>query len=101
MNLFGILNRLIDLGTEILAEEKVGSPSRYEDIMPMLAKTGIINKKTAEELNALIKKRNYFAHFYHEVQEKEVWNTLQNLGILDSFLATIKSRIKKSIESKK
>lgn len=94
MNIFGILNRLADLGAEILAEEKVGAPSRYEDIMAFLAKASVINKETADKLNSLLKKRNYFAHFYHEINEKEIWNTLQDLKIIEPFLATIKKRIK-------
>ena len=96
MNIFGILNRLIDLGTELLSENKVGTPSRYEEIMPLLTKAGITNKETAEKIGSLIKKRNYFAHFYQDVSEKEVFNVLQNLDVIEPFIRTIKSIIKKS-----
>ena len=48
MLLFAIMNRLSDMGSEILSIEKVGAPTRYVDIMPMLAKANVINNKQAE-----------------------------------------------------
>ncbi len=94
MNIFAILNRLIDIGTEIIAEEKVGAPARYEDIMPLLVKAGVINNGAAEELNDLIKERNYFAHFYQEVTAKKVWDTLLRLEKINNFVLSVKKRLK-------
>src|SRR3989338_10575081 len=71
MLIFAILNRLIDLGSEIISAENLGAPNTYQDIMPILAKTNIINKQQSEKVNNLIKKRNTFAHFYEEVSESE------------------------------
>ena len=64
MLIFAILNKLIDLGSEIISAEKLGAPNTYQDIMILLAKGNIINKNQADELNNLVKKRNIFAHFY-------------------------------------
>lgn len=94
MLIFAILNRLIDLGNEIISAEKLGAPNTYQDIMPLLSKGGIINKQQAEELNKLVRKRNVFAHFYEDISEKELHKTIKELDILNSFLQTIRKRLR-------
>src|SRR3989344_89906 len=68
MVVFAILNRLIDLGSEIISAENLGAPNTYSDIMPALAKANVINKESASELNKLIQKRNVLAHFYDDIK---------------------------------
>lgn len=94
MLIFSILNRLIDLGGEIISSEHLGAPNTYQDIMDILAKGNVINKVQAEELKKLIGKRNVFAHFYEELNEKEVFNTIREINKIEKFLQTIKKRIK-------
>jgi len=94
MLVFAILNRLIDLGSEIISAEQLGAPNTYQDIMNILAKGNVINKETAEKMNRLVSKRNVFAHFYGEITEKEVFNTIQELKYAEVFLKTIKRRVK-------
>ena len=95
MLVFAILNRVIDLGGEFLSSEDVGSPNTYQDIMPLLAKTNVINKEQANELNKIIKKRNIFAHFYEDISEKELYKTIKELPLIKSFIETLKKRISK------
>ena len=94
MLIFTILNRLIDLGGEIISAEKLGAPNTYQDIMEILAKGNIINKKQADEINNLIRKRNIFAHFYEDITEKDLYKTIKDLISVEGFLTTIKKRIK-------
>jgi uncharacterized protein YutE (UPF0331/DUF86 family) len=94
MLIFAILNRLIDLGTEIISAEELGAPNTYQDIANKLSKGNVINKEQAEKINKLISKRNIFAHFYGELTEKEIFNTMKDLKELDDFFKTIKKRIK-------
>src|SRR3989344_2080151 len=82
MVLFAVLNRVIDLGSEILSAENLGAPDTYQDIMPLLAKANIINKNHADELNKLIRKRNILAHFYEDINEKELFKALKDLPIV-------------------
>lgn len=93
MLLFAILNRLSDMGSEILSIEKVGAPTRYLDVMPMLAKANVINNEQAESLNLLIKERNKIAHFYGDVFPKDILLLLKKLPDVEQFLKTIKKRI--------
>jgi uncharacterized protein YutE (UPF0331/DUF86 family) len=93
MLIFAILNRLIDLGNEIISAKNLGAPSTYQDIMPALAKANIINKEQADNMNKLIRKRNVFAHFYEDISEKELYKTIKEMGEVESFLRTIKKHI--------
>ncbi len=94
MLVFAILNRLIDLGSEIISAEQLGAPNAYQDIMNILAKGNIINKEMADKMNRLVSKKNIFAHFYGEVTEKEVFNTIQELKNIEGFLRAVKRRVK-------
>ena len=94
MLIFAVLNRLIDLGGEIISAENLGAPNTYQDIMPILAKANVINKQQSEKINTLIKKRNVFAHFYEEISESELYKTIREVYEVEDFLKTIKKRIK-------
>src|SRR3989344_4008900 len=93
MLIFAVLNRLIDLGGEIISAENLGAPNTYQDIMPILAKANVINKQQSEKINTLIKKRNVFAHFYEEISESELYKTIREVYEVEDFLKTIKKRI--------
>lgn len=94
MLIFAILNRLIDLGSEIITAEELGAPNTYQDIMTILIKGNILNKEQGEKINKLLSKRNAFAHFYGEITEKEVYDTILDLKEVEAFLKTIKKRVK-------
>lgn len=93
MIIFAILNRIIDLGSEIISAEHLGAPNTYSDIMEILSKSNVINKEQAKKLNNLISKRNIFAHFYGDITEKDIYNSLSQLKEVELFLVTIKKRV--------
>ncbi|MBS3086815.1 DUF86 domain-containing protein [Candidatus Pacearchaeota archaeon] len=94
MAVFAILNRLIDLGSEIISAENLGAPDTYQDIMPILSKAGIMNKEQSEKLNKLIRKRNVLAHFYEDMDEKELFKTIKEIPEALRFAEAVKKRIK-------
>ncbi len=91
---FSILNRVIDLGQEILIKEDLGMPNRYADIFLYLSKAGLMNKKEAEELAELINFRNIIAHAYFEVSKKNVFEVMKKISLIDKFIEKIKKRIR-------
>ena len=93
MLLFAVLNRMSDIGEEIMVKEKLGMPNQYTDIMPSLAKANVINSEQADSLNKMMKKRNTLAHFYGEVTPNDVFILLEQLSSIEQFLTTIKKRI--------
>lgn len=92
---FAILNRIIDLGQEILVKEKQSMPSRYADIFYNLSKAGVINRKETEEINDLIKYRNIISHTYFEIEKKDVFNLIKKINLIDNFVEKVKKRIKR------
>ncbi|MBU1104242.1 MAG: DUF86 domain-containing protein [Nanoarchaeota archaeon] len=94
MVIFGILNRTIDLGSEILFAENLGAPNTYQDIMPTLAKANIIDKERAEKLNKMINKRNILAHFYGDIKEKDLLSLAKNINLIEDFVRTVKKNVK-------
>jgi uncharacterized protein YutE (UPF0331/DUF86 family) len=58
MAIFAILNRVLDLGNEIISAEDLGAPDSYERTMSILAKSNVINKEKSESLNKLLSRRN-------------------------------------------
>ena len=94
MIVFAILNRVIDLGSEIISAENLGAPNTYQDIMPKLAKANVIGKEKAEKLNKLVGKRNILAHFYDDITEKDLIRIIKDLPLINDFIKTIKKRMK-------
>ena len=95
MIIFSILNRIIDLGNEIISSERVGAPNSYKDIMPLISKAGYINKMQADELNKLIEERNKMAHFYYEMNEKVLFSLVKKINLIDPLINIIKKKISK------
>ncbi|MEK6925785.1 MAG: HepT-like ribonuclease domain-containing protein [Nanoarchaeota archaeon] len=92
---FSILNRVIDLGQEILVKEDYGMPSRYSEIFTNLAKAGFINQEEAKKINELINFRNIIAHTYFELEKKDLLKIIKNINLIETFVYKIKKRISK------
>lgn len=92
---FSILNRVIDLGQEILVKENYGMPTKYADVFNNLSKAGLMNKKEAEELNKLINYRNIISHTYFELSKKEIFNIISKMKLINDFIKKIKKRVER------
>ena len=90
----GIINRAIDLGTEILIKEAISMPSRYKDIFVPLSKKGIISKELGTEMEELTGHRNYLAHEYFGLDKKRLSRILRKIGFVEEFVERIKKIIK-------
>ncbi|MBS3081751.1 DUF86 domain-containing protein [Candidatus Pacearchaeota archaeon] len=94
MVIFAILNRLLDLGNEIISAEELGAPEAYDRTMSILAKANVINNEKADSLNKLIARRNVLAHFYEDITEKDLFAVFKELYQIEDFIKTIKKRVK-------
>lgn len=72
MAIFQILNRTIDLGDEIVRDEKLGYPLQTKDIFEFLENKKIISEKLSDELKKLVILRNKFSHRYEKLNEKDI-----------------------------
>lgn len=95
MVLFSIINRLIDLGDEIVSGAELGMPGTYKEIFIILCNKGLIENKLAKELSGLVSYRNKISHEYYDVTPDEVFRLLQNIKIAKEFLEKAKKIIRK------
>lgn len=95
MVLFSIINRLIDLGGELVSGAQLGMPGTYKEIFIILSNKGLIENKLAKELSSLVSYRNKISHEYYDVTPDEVFRLLQNIKIAKEFLEKAKRIIKK------
>jgi uncharacterized protein YutE (UPF0331/DUF86 family) len=96
MLVFSIINRLIDLGDEIVASSKIGIPSKYREIFTLLCKNKYIPEALAENLSELIYYRNLISHEYQEINEKDVFRAIKKVVVGNEFV----DKVKKVLESK-
>jgi len=96
MVLFGILNRTIDLATEIIVKNEFGMPTSYEQYFELLSNEGIIGKPLSRELRQLMRDRNIFAHEYYNLNKKQVLDISKRIHAVKDFLEKIKELVRKS-----
>ena len=90
MLLFSIINRVIDLGEEIISERRLGFPSKYKEIFDMLYKNNYIDKKLHNNLASLVYFRNLAAHEYYTFREEDVFKAYQKISSVKHFIAKLK-----------
>ncbi len=91
-----IINRAIDLGSDILVKESVPIPTRHKEIFSSLSKEGIISKELGAELEELAEHRNYLAHEYFGLDDKRMSRILRKVNFIKDFIERIKQVVKKN-----
>ncbi|HIH37987.1 DUF86 domain-containing protein [Candidatus Woesearchaeota archaeon] len=94
MLLFSLLNRMIDLGEELVFMKKLSIPDSYKMIFTLLARGKIISQSQATKLIDLVHARNLLAHEYQDFGEEEVWEILQQVVVIKEFVDSAKNIIK-------
>ncbi len=90
-----IINRTIDLATEILVKQAVSMPTRYRDIFSSLAKEGLISKELSNILEKLVENRNYLAHEYFGMDDRRLNKILKDIRSIKDFIQRIKVIVRK------
>jgi len=94
MALFSILNRTIDLGSEIVIANNLGMPSTYRDIFGLLGKNGFIDKALEKELSHLVFYRNLLSHEYYDLTEKDVFDVSKRTDVIKKFVEKVKELLR-------
>ena len=94
MLLFSIINRVIDLGDEVITAEGLEVPATYKHIFDVLVRNRIIDSSMGKRLSELVFYRNLLAHKYHGITEKDVFGVYGKINIAEAFVGRIKNRIK-------
>jgi uncharacterized protein YutE (UPF0331/DUF86 family) len=86
-NLQIAIEAMIDIGNHIISRKGLGTPKTYRDTFEILHKGEVIPKEDTATYKLMARFRNRIVHFYDDVDDKEVYNILQNnLGDFNSFI---------------
>ena len=94
MILFTLINRVIDLGDEIVTSRNLGVPGTYREIFNLLERGKVIDKELASDLSNLVYQRNILAHEYHNLTEEDVFRTYRRVPVIRKFVERVKEPIK-------
>ncbi len=94
MLLFSILNRVIDLGEELILNKGFALPESYKSVFEILNKEKIISNDEYQKIREMINIRNLIAHQYYAFDDKDIFNAYQNLAVIIKFINRTKSIFK-------
>lgn len=77
-NFIKVIEAIIDISNHIIARKGLGVPRTFSDTFEILNKAGLISKEESEIYKRMARFRNRLVHFYHEVDENEVYIILKN-----------------------
>ncbi|RMG03177.1 MAG: DUF86 domain-containing protein [Nitrospirae bacterium] len=80
------LEAIFDVGRHIIAKTAGKAVVEYKEIARELGKRGVISEGCAEKLILMAGYRNRLVHFYHEVENEELYEILrENLKDIELF----------------
>ena len=85
----------INLGNHIISRQNLGMPKEYADTFRILSQKNILNDDLLKNLVLMTKFRNRIVHLYWEIDDKVVYQIMQNnLNDFIEFKRKIKEYIK-------
>lgn len=75
----------IDVGAQLAVELPVRAPSDYAEVFMNLAKGGFMPPELAERLGGAARQRNLLVHLYLEIDDREIFASLERLDDLREF----------------
>ncbi|MDP2212121.1 MAG: DUF86 domain-containing protein [Candidatus Aquicultor sp.] len=71
------IESILDIGSHIVADEKLGRPKDYTEIIDVLGDKDVIPKDYAEQIRGIAGFRNILIHEYVEIDIEKVYEYLQ------------------------
>lgn len=85
---------MIDVANHISARNRWKSPATSAEAFALLGQNGYLNDDEVITISKMIKFRNRLVHLYHTVDNKEIYNILQeNLDDFNIFIKSIVNKI--------
>lgn len=86
MILFSLLNRVFDLGSEVVMAQNLGIPATEREIFTRLQKKGLITSELSKEMTGMVTYRNLLSHEYHGITEEKLYTLIKNVGHIRTFV---------------
>jgi uncharacterized protein YutE (UPF0331/DUF86 family) len=93
MILFSLLNRILDLGSEMTLAHDFGIPSTYREIFTLLWKNGDIDEDLSREMSRLVTYRNLLSHEYQGITEEQVFELTKKVDVMKRFAKIMQEKI--------
>ena len=93
MVMFSLLNRVLDLGSEIIISHDLGIPSTNRDIFVLLQKNGLISQELGKEMKGLVTFRNLLSHEYHGINGNKLFLLTKKVNTIREFVDDMKKII--------
>lgn len=77
-NLIVAVEALVDLCNHIIAQERLGKPEEYADVLRIIGARLALDADFVIKLEKMAKFRNLIVHLYWKVDNSEVYNILKN-----------------------
>lgn len=68
---------ILDIGNHIIADERLGNPTSYREIVEILGRSGVISPELTSALRGMAGFRNILIHEYLKVDINQVHRSLQ------------------------
>jgi uncharacterized protein YutE (UPF0331/DUF86 family) len=94
MILFSLLNRVFDLGSEVVMAQNLGIPTTYREIFTRLQKKGLISNELTKEMTGMVTYRNLLSHEYHGITEEKLFTLVKNVGHIRTFVQKMQEYIR-------
>lgn len=98
MRIFTVLNKIIDLGDEIVSGGNMGYPIETKDIFVKLRENKVIDEKMEKKLKEFVILRNKFGHRYEKIEKESVTKAQEELKITEDFIKCVVLFLKKELE---
>lgn len=93
-NFIVLIEAMIDICNHIISRQEFEIPNSSADSIRILAKNKILSEEHQATFIAMVKFINRIVHLYHDVDNEEVYEILQNnLDDIDRFLTDIMNYI--------
>jgi uncharacterized protein YutE (UPF0331/DUF86 family) len=93
MILFSLLNRVLDLGSEMAIANNLGIPGTYREIFLVLEKNGYIDPALARSMVSLVTYRNLLSHEYHGITTENLFTLITRIGTIEEFVKQVQKKI--------
>jgi uncharacterized protein YutE (UPF0331/DUF86 family) len=99
MVLYILLNRIFDLGSEIVMACNLGVPVKYREIFILLRQNGLIGESMEQELIRMVVYRNLLSHEYHGLKNTDIMNLIGRVSVIRDFVAMMRAVVVESSQT--
>lgn len=80
----------LDIGSHIVASQKLGSPGSYREVFTILGEAGILNAELTHKMEDLAGLRNVLAHDYLRIDHAKTYDAIKKeLSWIENYIEAV------------